>query len=246
MINTLIQSIHRTKMSVYELDIQKIEQLLNSATSERQRKMYKSLLDKARSQELSSTSDPTPETTPETEKKTQTKTNHSTETKTKTKTTLKQKKSTRQSATTEAPTPTIQSTTSTKLTLNESDVPTQTEPSLSQSERTQQHSDDEPRIFQALGTLVAAPYLKSDRLKVKIDGRSYDLLYVKGFQRRSHRSLKAELEKNGSRQMFLKLYPSATFDQSSAEPILSFSVANFSLDCKKLNPTFRKSKCNIK
>ncbi len=225
-------------MSVYELDIQKIEQLLNSATSERQRKMYKSLLDKARSQELSSTSDPTPETTPETEKKTQTKTNHSTETKTKTKTTLKQKKSTRQSATTEAPTPTtepcqpiLESTTLPQS----SDLPSQTELKSKSEKPQQQHSDEEPRIFQALGTILAAPYLKSDRLKVTIDGRSYDLLYVKGFQRRSHRSLKAELEKNGSKEMFLKLYPQATFDQSSAEPILSFSVANFSLDCEKLN-----------
>ncbi len=77
-------------MSVYELDIQKIEQLLNSATSSRQRKMYQALLDKALSQKRSPNNDPTPST----EKKTQTKTNHSTETKTKTKTTLKQKKST--------------------------------------------------------------------------------------------------------------------------------------------------------
>ncbi len=220
-------------MSVYELDIQKIEQLLNSATTSRQRKMYQALLDKARNQKRSSNNDPTPET----EKKTQTKTNQ----KTKTKTTLKQKKATRKEANTEASTPTIQSTTpgpesTTQLTQEESEVPTQTElKSKSEKLQQQQQPDSEPRIFQALGTILATPYLKGDRLKVTIDGRSYDLLYVKGFQRRSHRSLKAELEKNGSKEMFLKLYPSATFDQSSAEPILSFSVANFSLDGEKLN-----------
>ncbi|MGK7906668.1 MAG: hypothetical protein AB4040_05485, partial [Synechococcus sp.] len=96
-----------------------------------------------------------------------------TETKTKAKTT-KKKKATRKSTTTEASTPTIKSTTSTKLTLNESDVPTQTEPSPSQSERTQ-HSDDETTIFQAKGALIATPYVQGDRLSVAISDRQYDL-----------------------------------------------------------------------
>ena len=94
MINTLIQSIHRTKMSVYELDLQKIEQLLNSATSSRQRKMYQALLDKARSQLVQSTETIAPQTTPETEKKAKTKTNQKTKTKTKAKTTKKLQKAT--------------------------------------------------------------------------------------------------------------------------------------------------------
>ncbi len=81
-------------MSVYELDIQKIEQLLNSATSSRQRKMYQALLDKARSQFENSTETIAPQTTPETEKKAQTKTNQKTETKTKAKTTKKLQKAT--------------------------------------------------------------------------------------------------------------------------------------------------------
>ncbi|MGB5714359.1 MAG: hypothetical protein WBM44_26035, partial [Waterburya sp.] len=71
-------------------------------------------------------------------------------------------------------------------------------------------------------------------LKVTIDERSYDLLPVRGFQRRCHRSLKASLEKNRSKPIFLRVYPQATFDQSDAEPILSFSLVNFSLNADKL------------
>ncbi len=233
MINTLIQSIHRTKMSVYELDLQKIEQLLNSATSSRQRKMYQALLDKARSQFVQSTETIVPQTTPETEKKAKTKTNQKTETKTKAKTTLKQKKATTKEASNEASTPTILATTSTQLTPLESDVPTQTEP-LPQ-EQPKQQPDSEPTIFQALGTILATPYLQGDCLKVAIDGRSYDLSCVRGYRRRAYMSLSSELEENGSKEMFLKLYPQATFDQSSAEPILSFSLVNFSIYCQKLH-----------
>ncbi len=98
-------------MSVVQLDRQKIEQLLNSATSSRQRKMYQALLDKARKQERSSAKNKRPETIPSTEKKTQTTTKGQTQTQTqkKTKTVKKNKKTTPQSVTTEASTPTKQS-----------------------------------------------------------------------------------------------------------------------------------------
>ena len=218
-------------MSVVQLDLQKIEQLLNSATSSRQRKMYQALLDKARSQLVQSTDSKAPQTTPETEKKAKTKT------KTKAKTTKKQKKATPQETTNEASTPTILATTpvseSTQLKPLESDVTPQTEPLPLPQEQPKQQPDSEPTIFQALGTILATPYLQGDSLKVAIDGRSYDLSCVRGYRRRAYMSLSSELEENGSKEMFLKLYPQATFDQSSAEPILSFSLANFSLNADK-------------
>jgi hypothetical protein len=215
-------------MSIVQLDIQKIEQLLNSATTSRQRKMYQALLDKARSQQRLSTDSKASQTTPEIEKKAKTKTNHLTETLTEAKTTKKQKKTTRKKATTsaspaepESQTPVSESTT--QLTQQESEAPQQQQP------------DVEGRIFQALGTILAAPYLKSARAWVTIDSRKYDLRYVPGFQRQAYRLLLEELEENGSSKMFLKLYPNVTFDQSSAEPILSFSLANFSLNLEKIN-----------
>lgn len=240
-------------MSVVQLDLQKIEQLLNSATSSRQRKMYQALLDKARSQLVQSTETIAPQTTPETrtarapepssgdvssEKKAQTKTNQKTETKTKTKTTLKQKKATTKETTNEASTPTRQSTTpvtesTTQITQFESDGKTITEPLP--EEQPKQQPDSETPIFQALGTILATPYLKGERLKVAIDAREYDLLCLRDYRRRAYMSLSSELEENGSKEMFLKLYPQATFEQSSAEPILSFSLVNFSRACEKLN-----------
>lgn len=230
-------------MSIVQLDIQKIEQLLNSATSSRQRKMYQTLLDKARSQQQLSTNSKASQTTPEirtarasepssgdvsSEKKAKTKTNHSTETLTEAKTTKKQKKTTCKKATTspspaepESQTPVSESIT--QLTQQESSAPQQQQP------------DVEQRIFQALGTILATPYLKSDRALFTIADREYDLRCVTVFQRQAYKLLLEELEKNGSSKMFLKLYPFVTFDKSSAEPILSFSLANFSLNLEKIN-----------
>ncbi len=226
-------------MSIVQFDSQKIEQLLNSATSSRQRKMYQALLDKARSHSLSSTNSSAPETTPETEKKAQTHTKGQTETKTKTKTTKKQKKETGKSDTREADSVKAQKTTpveeTPKLTQEKSDVPPQTELKSQSKEPQKQQSDAETPIFQAKGVLILTPYIKDNLLKVTIDEREYDLLYVPGSQRKAYMSLKSELEKNGSRKIFLKLYPQATFDRKSAEPLLSFSVANFSLNGDKLN-----------
>ncbi len=59
-------------MSIVQFDSQKIEQLLNSATNSRQRKMYQALLDKALRQEISSTNSSSPSSTESsTEKKAQ-------------------------------------------------------------------------------------------------------------------------------------------------------------------------------
>lgn len=222
-------------MSIVQLDIQKIEQLLNSATTSRQRKMYQALLDKARSQERLSTDSLAPQTTPEIENQAKAKTKAKTETQT----TKAKKKATPQSAITfastaipESQTPVTESTT--QLTLKKSDVPPQTEPK-SQSKEPQQQSDAEPPIFQALGTVIATPYVQGESLKVTINDCEYDLLYVRGYQRRAYVSLSSELEENGSKEMFLKLYPQATFSGSDQKPRLSFSLVNFSRDGEQLD-----------
>ena len=218
-------------MGVVQFDIQKIEQLLNSATNERQRKMYQALLNKARSQERASTKSSAPGTTPSTAKKTPTKTP----------TTKAKKKATRQSATTEASPAIPQSVTpvpesTTQHTEEKSSLPPQTElESQSKEPEKQQQPDAEPTIFQALGTLIATPYIKDEHLKVAIDDGEYDLLYVPGFRRRAYNLLRAELENNGSSPMFLRLYPKAKFEPNSQQPRLFFSLVNFSRDCEKIN-----------
>ncbi len=237
-------------MSIVQFDSQKIEQLLNSATSSRQRKMYQALLDKARSQERSSTTNKAPETTPSTEKKTQTTTKGQTKTKTqkKTKTVKKNQKVATQSATTEASTPTKQSS----QTVTESsplpskpktpepapsttDQAPQTEPKSQSPKPEKQQTAAKAPIFQAIGTVIATPYFQDELSKVKINGCEYDLLYVHGWRRQAYIRLKEELEKNGSSQMFLRLYPKATFDYKTSQPRLSFSLVGFSRACEKIN-----------
>ena len=210
-------------MGIVQFDIQKIEQLLNSATSERQRKMYQALLNKARRQERPSTDSSAPGTTPETEKKTQTKTN-------------KKKKATRQSATTSASpatTPVPESTT--QLTEEESKLSPQTELKSQSPKPEKQQSDAEPTIFQAIGALIATPYVKDEHLKVAIDDGEYDLLYVQGFRRHAYNLLREELEKNGSSPMFLRLYPKAKFEPKSQQPRMFFSLVSFSFNCEQIN-----------
>ncbi len=74
-----------------------------------------------------------------------------------------------------------------------------------------------------------------ERLKVVIDNCEYDLLYVRGRGRKAYTSLTAELEENGSKEMFLKVYPHVTFSPKSAEPSLSFLLVNFNRDWSKLD-----------
>ena len=108
-------------MTTAQFDSQKIEQLLKSATSERQRKMYQALLEKAQKQERSSTKNKRAETIPSTEKTAQTKTKSSTKTQKKTKTVKKNQKVATQSTSTES------STTTKKIpqTITESRIPIQ-------------------------------------------------------------------------------------------------------------------------
>ncbi len=218
-------------MSVVQLDLQKIEQLLNSATNERQRKMYQALLDKARSQFENSTASSASLTTPSTENQAKTKTKGQTVTKTQAKTAKKKKKkkATSQFTTTEASPAIPQSqatvpSSTTQLTPDSSDIPPQ-----------KQHPDDETPCFQALGTVIATPYVQGECLKVRIDNAEYNLSCIRDRRRRAYMSLSEELEKNGSKPMFLKLYPQATFSGSDQKPRLSFSLVNFSLNCEKIN-----------
>ena len=244
-------------MSIVQFDSQKIEQLLNSATSSRQRKMYQALLDKARSQERSSTDSSAPRTTPPTEQKvpnapphsssnsisaesaTQTRTKGKTETKKKTQTVKKNQKAHRQSAITEASTQTKKSkktvTKSSKLTPDSSEVAPQTQLKSQSQKPEKQQPDTEPTIFQALGAVIGTPSLQDDLLKVAINDCEYDLLYVPGFRGQAYNLLKAELKKNGSEPMFLRLYPNAKFNRKSQKSRLSFFLVNFSLDCEKIN-----------
>ncbi len=225
-------------MSTVQFDTQKIEQLLNAATSERQRKMYQALLNKARSQEGSSTPETTAKTTSSTVKKTQTTSLTQIKTQKKTKTVKKNKKENPESAAIEVLKSTKQSSktvTESKLAEGSSYLPPQTE-SQSQSKKSEKKDSTElPPIFQAIGAVIGTPHLKEDRLKVVIDGCEYDLLYAQGSRRQGYTRLKEELEKNGSSPMFLRLYPRVKYNYKSQELKHSFSLVCFNRNCEKIN-----------
>ena len=155
-------------MTTVQFDSQKIEQLLKVATSERQRKMYQALLDKAQKQERSSTKNKRPETISSTEKTAQTKTKTSTKTQKKTKTIKKNQKVATQSTSTEAATSTKHSTKNVTessplppTAVTPEPAPSNIEPAL-QTELKSQSKKKQPAIkapiFQAIGTMIATPY----------------------------------------------------------------------------------------
>ena len=225
-------------MSTVKFDSQKIEQLLNAATSERQRKMYQALLNKARSEEHSSTPEKNPKTTSLTVKKTQTTSKTKTKTQKKTKTVKKNQKASSESTAIEVFTPAKKSSktvTESQLIEDSSEVSLQTELKSQSKKSEKKESAELPSIFQAIGTVIATPYLEEDRLKVVINGCEYDLLYAQGSRRQGHTKLKQELEKNGSSQMFLRLYPRVKYNYNSQEPKLSFSLVSFNRNCEKIN-----------
>ncbi len=235
-------------MSIVQFDSQKIEQLLNAATSERQRKMYQALLVKARSQERSSTVNKASETTPSTEKTAQTTSKNQTKTQKKTKTVKKNQKVATQSATIEITTATKQFSKTvtessplppTPETLDPApsaiDVASQTEPKSQSKKPKKQQTAAKAPIFQAIGTVIATPYLKDDLIKIVINGSEYDLLYAQGFRRHVYTRLKEDLEKNGSREMFFRLYPNVKYEYKSQQSKVSFSLVCFNLDCEKIN-----------
>ena len=242
-------------MTTVQFDSQKIEQLLNTATSERQRKMYQALLDKARKQERSSTKNKRSETIPSTEKTAQTTTKSSTKTQKKTKTVKKNQKVATQSTTTEVSTTTKQPSKQSSKTLTESSplppAPVTSETIASTSTATEQAPQTEPQsqskkkkkkqpatkspIFQALGTLIATPYFSDERAYIKINGGEYKLSPVGGRNFQTYTKLKKELKKNGSSPMFLRVYPKASFDYKTQQARIVFSLVNFSRDCEKIN-----------
>ncbi len=188
-------------MKSQQLDSEKIRKLLNSATNSRQRKMYQSLLDKALDQEKISTP-PSPTTT---SKKSEVSAFTSEKT---------QKKKNKKKDTVSASNKEVESE-KTKETSPASVIP--------------EKPVQEEIFYQAIGTLIATPYIKDDLVKVKIDEKEYDLLYVPGTLKKVYKALKHKLPENESSVFKLKVYPKSGLSSSNNEPLLSLSLARFQL-----------------
>ncbi len=196
-------------MKSQQLDSEKIRKLLNSATNSRQRKMYQSLLDKALLQEKTSAeanATESPSSSPPSSKNTETSGKKSDKTQKK----KKKKKETVVSSNQEV----------------ESEKTKKADPVAITSEKPVQESEI---FYQAIGTLIATPYIKDDLVKVKIDEKEYDLLYVPGTLKKVYKALKHKLPENESSVFKLKVYPKSGLSSSNNEPLLSLSLARFQL-----------------
>ncbi|MGB5969835.1 MAG: hypothetical protein WBG70_16090, partial [Spirulinaceae cyanobacterium] len=183
---------------------------MESATTPRQRKMYQALLDKAKEQSPSSTDSEISETTSPIQQQppnsTKPESEPSAETTKTNETTVETSQSTE--------------TAETKLLpqLEEEKASPETLPEI------------KPPLFQAIGAIIATPFIQDELLKVTIDEHSYDLLWGR-LRRKVHNLLKAELENNGSRPMLLKLYPHAQYRPSLEQPKPYFSLVAFNSEC---------------
>ncbi len=244
-------------MTGAKFDIQKIETLLNSATNERQRKMYQALLNKARA-ELAPDSNPSqqkatesshkkPQTSASTKKKAQGKSSKkkakssppaSKQTSSKKKTTSKKEKAsnndsvvvTEEISATNKSTSVLQTKEDKESATTKAKAKKQSKKSKSSDKATSSDSNNQP-YFSGVGIIRGTPYLEGEKIFVTIDEQQYELQKVMGgASRKRINPLKEELESNGSREMLLRVYPNILHFTDGRPPYQLFRLVQFYLD----------------
>lgn len=201
-------------MTVVKSDLQKLETLLNSATNERQRKMYQSLLDKARQ------SAALRESVLNSEQAAESKVD-SVDSVTPASSINKQKQS-------EPKEEQVLSSATAKERDRTNDVAQGDSGSLSadpgevaqkptKSEAGKQSKSNQPTIFQAVGLIRCTPRIEGDKLFVTIGDRDYELKKGRGRWRKQFDELKQEIEQHGSTEMLLRVYPQIIHDSKNQE-----------------------------
>lgn len=215
-------------MSAVNSDIQKLSSLLNSATNARQRKMYQTLLDKARERAKSvEFTDDLP--------KSQKSTAHKVDTVV---STIKQERSKSISS---ATLPKIDDANDLEVINNEVKPHSAGSEALRQEVsllRTQTSSNQKSDgsltiIFQAVGLIECTPQVENDRLSIAINANQYELRRTNGPRSQQFDLLKQEIEKNGSRQMQLRVYPNIIHDSNKQEIRHLFSLVRAYADKPK-------------
>ena len=203
-------------MTAVKSDLEKLEELLNSATNERQRKMYQALLKKARAKLT-----PVAEASPEKTIKSPTETVDATaecrsakSTKKKSKVKSQAKDKTLDSANDDHSKKKDRGA----IAIDEGSIAS----SKTQSSSKKQSSKTKKKVFQAVGIIKGTPYLEDEKLFITINGIKYDLKRGAGRLNKPFEELKSELESNGSGEMFLRVYPNITHYREGREIGYSF------------------------
>ena len=242
-------------MTAEKTKLQKLQTLLNSATNERQRKMYQALLDKAKAELAPEPAPPQQKTTESSPQKTQTFTNKkvrgksskkkaesspsvSKQTSSKKKTTSKKEKASNNDSVvvTEEISATNQSISALQTKEDKESATTKTKAkkqskkSKSSDKATSSDSNNQP-YFSGVGIIRGTPYLEGEKIFVTIDEQQYELQKVMGgASRKRINPLKEELESNGSREMLLRVYPNILHFTDGRPPYQLFRLVQFYLD----------------
>ncbi len=239
-----------TKMTAVQSDLQKLEALLKSATNERQRKMYLSLLNKARAELVTDSAPSEQKTTESLTEKTQT--TASTKKKARGVSSKKKASSTLDAAPASKKTSSQVNATSKKEKVspnngsivvtsdvsasnNSTSVPETNQinadkgsaKTKTKSKAKKQSDSTNQTAFQGGGIIKCTPYLEDEKLFVTIDGQQYALEKVVGARRTRIDLLKSELEQNGSREMLLRVYPNITHFTDGRPPYHFFRLVQF-------------------
>ena len=201
-------------MTAVKSDLQKLETLLNSATNERQRKMYQSLLDKARQNAALR------ESALNSEQAAQSKVDKVDS--------VTPASSINQQNTSEPKEEQVLSSATAKERDRTNDVAQGDSGSLSadskevaqkptKSEANKQSKSNQPTIFQAVGLIRCTPRIEGDKLFVTIGDRDYELKKGSGRWRKQFDELKQEIEQHGSTEMLLRVYPQIIHDSKNQE-----------------------------
>jgi|GEM_PF-4469839 len=199
-------------MTAFGSNIQKIEALLKSATNARQRQMYQSLLAKAR-RELANQ-----ESVANSRQSAELKVNEVQRVRA-ANSTEKQKPSQLLAKGVSKKANGKNSETKSKASNRDrpAEVKQIAQKQVKKTKSNQQSESDQPTIFQAVGLIKCMTQIKEDRVYITIDGQAYEL---KRGQKRSHKrfeELKREIEQNGSKELWLRVYPKVIHDAINEE-----------------------------
>ena len=185
-------------MTVVKPDLKKLENLLKSATNARQRKMYQSLLDKARQDllrtESTACSALTAESKVDAVRVDSSKANQ------------KQKKQKKQKKQTIV------------QVLEEKSVSQLETTNKAKKKKSSKKSVAKPStIFQAVGSIKCTPHIKEDKLYITIDGQEYELKRGDWKSRKYYDDLKLEIEEKGEHELWMRVYPKIAHNSKKQE-----------------------------
>ncbi|MEL6442151.1 MAG: hypothetical protein AAFQ80_23265 [Cyanobacteria bacterium J06621_8] len=208
-------------MTALGSNIQKLEALLKSATNPRQRQMYQSLLTKARQELANQESLARSQQVAESKvNQTQRVPSSGIEIRAASSTSTEKQKQSKPLAK-EVSSKANAKNSETKRKTSNSDRPAEVKQTaqkqVKKTKSNQQSESDHPTIFQAVGLIKCMTQIKEDRLYITIDGQAYEL---KRGQKRTHQKfeeLKREIEQNGSKELWLRVYPKIVHDSINEE-----------------------------